>query len=62
MDRLYVSPDFEVRDVETLYDEALTVGSDHAVVVAEVDLRRGGDQPDDDLRAAADADSYRRTP
>jgi exonuclease III len=39
MDRIYVSPDFGVRNVETLYDEALTVGSDHAMVVAELDLR-----------------------
>ncbi len=38
MDRIYVSREFRVRDVETLYDEALTVGSDHGLVVAELDL------------------------
>lgn len=40
---------FNVRDVETLYDEALTVGSDHALVVANVDLDLGDDRPDGDL-------------
>ena len=46
--------DFAVRDVETLYDEALTVGSDHALVVASVELPLGGDQPDDGLAEAAE--------
>ncbi len=49
MDRIYVSWDFRVRGVETLYDEALTVGSDHAMVVADLEVQLGGDQPDDDL-------------
>ena len=43
MDRIYVSRDFRVQDVETFYDEALTVGSDHALVVADVELDLGGD-------------------
>jgi endonuclease/exonuclease/phosphatase family metal-dependent hydrolase len=54
MDRIYVSPELVVRNVETLYDEALTVGSDHAMVVAELELRPRGDQPDDDLYEAAE--------
>lgn len=53
MDRIYASSDFRVRDVETLYDEALTVGSDHAMVVADVDVPLGGDQPDDELMERA---------
>lgn len=40
MDRIYVSSDFTVRDVETLYDDSLTVGSDHALVVADLALER----------------------
>ncbi|GAB4116338.1 MAG: hypothetical protein OHK0013_50050 [Sandaracinaceae bacterium] len=39
MDRIYVSEGFVVRNVDTLYDEALTVGSDHAMVVAELQRR-----------------------
>jgi exonuclease III len=36
MDRIHVSPGFTVHDVETLYEDALTVGSDHAMVVARL--------------------------
>lgn len=36
MDRIYASPDIAVDDVRTLYADALTVGSDHALVVAHL--------------------------
>lgn len=53
MDRIYVSRQFVVRDVETLYDEALTLGSDHAMVIADMDVALGGDVPDDGLAEGA---------
>lgn len=34
MDRIYVSDEFTVTDVRSLYADALTVGSDHALVIA----------------------------
>lgn len=41
-DHIYASADFEVRDVQYLYDEAIEAGSDHALVVCELtDLRAG---------------------
>lgn len=36
MDRIHLSDEFTVHDVETLYEDALTVGSDHGMVVARV--------------------------
>lgn len=36
MDRILVSPDLVPDDVRTLYEDALTVGSDHAMVIADL--------------------------
>jgi endonuclease/exonuclease/phosphatase family metal-dependent hydrolase len=36
MDRIYASPVLAVTDVRTLYSDALTVGSDHAMVIADL--------------------------
>lgn len=36
MDRVYVSSHFEVGEVRTLYSDALTVGSDHAMTIVEL--------------------------
>ena len=43
MDRLYASPEIEVRACESFYHEAVDAGSDHALVVA--DLALPGEQP-----------------
>lgn len=36
MDRIYASPSLTANDVRTLYTDALTVGSDHALVIADL--------------------------
>ena len=36
MDRIFASAELRVTDVRTLYSDALTVGSDHALVIAEL--------------------------
>jgi exonuclease III len=38
MDRIHVSDAFTAHDVETLYEDSLTVGSDHAMVVARLGI------------------------
>jgi endonuclease/exonuclease/phosphatase family metal-dependent hydrolase len=38
-DHLLVSPDFDVHDVRYLWDEAVEAGSDHALVVADLQVR-----------------------
>jgi len=38
MDRIFASHEFAVRSVDTNYGDALTVGSDHALVTAELDF------------------------
>jgi endonuclease/exonuclease/phosphatase family metal-dependent hydrolase len=37
-DSIRVSPDISVMDVRYLYDEAVRAGSDHALVVADINL------------------------
>ena len=38
MDRIFVSGEVQVRDVEHHFADAVAVGSDHAVVVAELSM------------------------
>jgi endonuclease/exonuclease/phosphatase family metal-dependent hydrolase len=37
-DFIYASPEFVVRSASYLYDDALTAGSDHALIIAELEL------------------------
>lgn len=42
MDRIYASRHFRAVDVATLYEDALTVGSDHALIIATLELTDDG--------------------
>jgi endonuclease/exonuclease/phosphatase family metal-dependent hydrolase len=43
-DAIWASPHFTVDDVTYLYEEAISAGSDHALVVAELQFRRRRDE------------------
>jgi hypothetical protein len=55
-DHIYANwPDFRVRDIRYLYEEACAAGSDHALVVAdlEADTEHGPRRETDDLLPTA---------